>query len=293
MRTLPLCLLVGCTAAPAVEPEPTPEPIPTGPYVPAEYDDSPAERLLFLGDSITAGEGAGSGLAYSELLVANVDDTWPEYIGRDLTHAWPELSEVRSVARGGATSRQLVDSQLVNLDEQITAELGDGPWGGATASVLTIGGNDMQFALAAFLAQGPEQAEERVDLLVENLHLTVDHLTDPERFPDGARVYLSNVYEPTDDVGMHPDCFGGLDLVEMLVILEDANARIRALAVERGVAMIDLRGHFRGHAFHYDDESAPHYDAEDPTFWMRDDCIHPNTRGHQEIRTLFWAHLQP
>jgi lysophospholipase L1-like esterase len=287
---LALLLLTACAPAsvePAPDPTPTPEPTPPldpgGPSLPPEYDDAPAERLIFLGDSITAGEGAPAGRAYRTLLIHNDDARWPEFVGLDLTTAWPDLGEILDVSRGGHTSRNLVEQQLTSLDEQL-----DGPVDGATVSVLTIGGNDMQIALAAFLAQGEEASRERVDIFLANLELAVDTLTDPERFPDGARVYLANVYEPTDGEGQHEACFAGLDLTDMLLLLEEANLGIRALAKDRGVAMIDLRSRFLGHGFWSGDEG-----FGDDDRWFRDDCIHPNERGHHEIRSMFWDLLQP
>jgi len=32
---------------------------------------------------------------------------------------------------------------------------------------------------------------------------------------------------------------------------------------------------------------APYYDATDPTVWFSD-CVHPNDRGHQELRRVFF-----
>lgn len=283
----------GCMAPPPVpqeEPDPTPaeDLPPTGPYLPSDYDGSASERLVFLGDSITAGS-VGGGLNYRQLLVANDDVRWPDAAGHDLSTAWPELVEVINLSVGGSTSRVVADVQLPRLD----LALGKRPGPGPTASVMTIGGNDMQFALAAFLTQGEAAAIERVDILLTNLGRVVDALTDPARFPDGGRVYLANVYEPTDAVGYYDGCFGGIDLVPMVQILEDANARIRAFAVERGVAMIDLRARFLGHGFYFDDEGNVAYDPDDPTLWFLDDCIHPNERGHHEVRSLFWQLLQP
>jgi lysophospholipase L1-like esterase len=286
--------LVGCVSPPTEEtpaPDPTPaeeEPAPTGQYLPPEYDTSPSERIVFLGDSVTAGSVAG-GLNYRQLLVSNDDGQWPDRTGQDLSTAWPNLVEVVNESRGGSTSRIVADIQLPRLD----LALGKAPGPGPTVSVMTVGGNDMQFALASYVTQGEEAAQERVDILLTNLGRIIDELTDPQRFPDGARVYLANVYEPTDAVGYYDGCFGGIDLVPMVGILEGANARIRALAVERGVAMIDLRGHFLGHGFYYDDEGNLAYDPDDPTPWFLDDCIHPNVRGHHEVRSLFWELLQP
>ncbi len=289
-----LLTLTGCVAPleqdlaepPADDPEPIAEGEPEiGSWIPEGYDPSEAERVIFLGDSITAGAGSSQGqLAYRPLLVDNVDSVWPEYSGRDLRTLMPELERVINVSRGGSTTSIVVRDQLQQMADAV------GPRAkGPSAAFITIGGNDMQLALASFLAVGVEAAEERVELLVNNLDETIDALRDPGRFPAGTHVYMSNVYEPTDGEGMTEECFGGIDLFQMLEVLSEANDRIRALAQERGVAMIDLREHFRGHGFYAADPGAEAYDEADPTQWLGEDCIHPNDRGHHEVRRLFYA----
>ena len=290
-----LAFLFGCSAPiegpePAEVPsDPAPEATPpVGSWVPADYDPSLAVRAMFLGDSITAGAGAShGGLAYRELLLHNDAEAWPSYEGEDLARLAPDLVDTFNVSHGGATTSIMVRDQLENLQEAVGQTVS-----GPSLAVLTAGGNDMQLALATYLAQGPEAAGERVDLLLDNLDITIDTLRDPGRFPDGTLVYLANVYEPTDGVGSVEGCFGGLELSEMLEVLAEANLQIRALAQERGVAMIDLRQHFLGHGFYAEDETSPAYDADDPTRWLEDDCIHPNDRGHHELRRLFFGAMQ-
>jgi hypothetical protein len=50
---------------------------------------------------------------------------------------------------------------------------------------------------------------------------------------------------------------------------------------------VDALGHFHGHGNNHDDPENPYYDEEDPSGWF-DDCVHPNDRGHHEIRRLFF-----
>ena len=42
-----------------------------------------------------------------------------------------------------------------------------------------------------------------------------------------------------------------------------------------------------GHGFHATSETLESYDANDATEWFDNDCIHPNDRGHHELRRLF------
>jgi hypothetical protein len=53
--------------------------------------------------------------------------------------------------------------------------------------------------------------------------------------------------------------------------------------------VLDLRGHFLGHGFYSEASGSAAYDADDPTQWFDRDCIHPNDRGHHELRRLVHA----
>ena len=61
---------------------------------------------------------------------------------------------------------------------------------------------------------------------------------------------------------------------------------------EKGFSVVDLRGHFSGHGFNASDSSVYGHDAEDTSNWFDNDCIHPNDRGHHEIRRLFHAAIE-
>ena len=53
--------------------------------------------------------------------------------------------------------------------------------------------------------------------------------------------------------------------------------------------MVDMHGHFLGHGLNYDMTDNAEYDAADPTLWFESDCIHPNERGHHELRRVFFG----
>jgi lysophospholipase L1-like esterase len=281
-----LALLAACVA-PEAEPDPDPveEPTPSvsQTWVPEDYQPEAPQRILFLGDSITAWGGS---LAYRPLLLHNADDTWPEYVDHDLEWLYPDLTQVVNVASGGSTTSVLLESQVPAIEQAL-----GGPVQGETMTVLTIGGNDMQLALASVLADQQELAQQRVDGMLDNIETLLDYLLDEDRFPDGNWVHLSNVYDPSDGQGLTADCFSGLELGAVLPLLVDANAGVRAIAEERGVAMIDLRYHFDGHGYGArPDGSFP--GPDDPEVWFRDDCIHPNNRGFHEVRRLFYGVIE-
>ncbi len=260
-------------AGPALDPD-------VNTYVPEGWGASEPVRIVFLGDSITAGVGASRGsLAYDELLVEDTSNKWSDYADLDLESLYGEL-EVIDVSQGGATTNSLLAQQLPAL----AAEVGDSS-PGETLVVMTIGGNDAQNALNPLV-----DPEAIIAAMVDNIETAI--LDIQGRFPDGAYIYFTNVYEPTDGVGSWGGCFLGLDFSDRLPALYDGEADLYALGERHGAAVIDLRGHFLGHGFHHRDDSLDVHHPDDPSLWFEDDCIHPNNRGHHEIRRLFHAAIQ-
>jgi len=115
---------------------------------------------------------------------------------------------------------------------------------------------------------------------------------DETRFPDGVSFYLAAVFDPTDGEGAAGECTFGLELPHMVVVIDEWRARYIEVARERGFAVIDALGHFHGHGHNYENVSNPYYDVADPTTWFSD-CIHPNDRGHSELRRLFYEAIDP
>jgi lysophospholipase L1-like esterase len=253
-------------------------------YVPGGYRPTEPSRLVFLGDSITDGVGASrEQLAYPALLTSNASRQWPDHDEVAIDRSFPSVTEVIDVSVGGATTSTMIRDQLPALESQV----GGFPASGETIVVYTIGGNDAQGALNPLV-----DADEVMAETLANMEEIIDWFLDPGRFPDGVHVYLTNVYEPTDGEGQYAGCFFGFNFGARLPVLEQFNADLRDLGEDKGVSVVDLRGHFLGHGFYHDDDATPHYDAADPTLWLEEDCIHPNDRGHHEIRRLFHAAIE-
>jgi len=253
-------------------------------FVPSGYRPANPTRLVYLGDSITAGYGSSTGsMAYPALLEDNDSSGWPGYDDLDLQSTYPGLTEVIDVSRGGATTDTMLNQQLDNLED----ELGGFPVSGETIVVFTIGGNDAQLALNPLA-----DADEIMESGLANMEEIVDWLLDPGHFTDGVRIYGTNIYEPTDAVGQYSGCFFGMDFAGDVATLDSFNDDLRDLASDKGIALVDLRGHFLGHGFYHDDPENEHHHADDPSLWMDDDCVHPNDRGHHEIRRLFHAAIE-
>lgn len=267
---------VDAAGDPAARPDPG-----VNTYVPEGYRAEAPTRLVFLGDSITAGYVVERERdAYSRLLESNNSRSWPDYDEVDVESSFPTVEQVIDVSVGGATTETMINNQLSALESR----LGGFPVQGETLVVFTIGGNDAQGALLP-----TADAEAIMAATLANMEEIVDWFLDEDRFTDGVRVYATNIYEPTDGTGQSAACFFGFDFSSKLPLLEQFNDDLRGLGVERGVSIVDLRGHFLGHGFHYDNDLSAHYDAADPTLWLADDCIHPNERGHHELRRLFHA----
>jgi lysophospholipase L1-like esterase len=238
--------------------------------------DSP-DTVIFLGDSITAGAGSpGDDEDYVRLLVNNTN-TWPDWDGKDLATRYPGI-EVVDVSKSGSWTGTVLNDQLARLEELVTL-----PFEGEVLVVITVGGNDLQSVLL-----NPSIVEERLEKTVDNWRKIAEYFLDEQRFPDGSTVLMANVYEPTDTVGQAGDCFYGFNISSLLPSLHDANLQLRGLAEELGFSVLDMRGTFLGHGFNYNDPNTPYYVEDDPSLWLANDCIHPNPRGHHEIRTMFW-----
>jgi lysophospholipase L1-like esterase len=233
-----------------------------------------------MGDSISDGAGAPSGRSYVDLLVENVDSAWPDHAEVDLASSFPSITEIIDVAEGGATTNTLISRQLPQLD----GEVGGFPASGETIVVFTIGGNDAQNALNPLV-----DADALLASVLGNFEDIVSWLQNEERFPDGVRIYATNVYEPTNSTGQYSTCFLGFDISSRLPTLTAFNDDLADLGADMGFSVVDLRGHFDAHGFHSGDSSLATYDGEDPTLWYAADCIHPNERGHHEVRRLFHA----
>ncbi|MEM9075060.1 MAG: SGNH/GDSL hydrolase family protein [Myxococcota bacterium] len=251
-------------------------------FVPPGLMPETATRMIVLGDSISAGAGAGRGsLVYHSLLVDNDDSMWPDDTESDLAALTGGTVEVIDAAVGGARTG--------NLAGQVDRALGDIdlPAVGHTVVVVTIGGNDLQSALVGGNPTGP-----LLDRAIAAIRAMAERLLDPTDFPDGTSLYLAAVYDPSDGEAQIDGCFFNLELPELVAALDVWRDRYIELGEELGFSVIDALGHFHGHGHNHMNTENPFYDSADPSFWFAD-CIHPNARGHHELRRLFYEAMNP
>ncbi len=246
-------------------------------FVPRGLTPEAATRLVILGDSISAGVGAsGSAKVYHALLGLNDDAAYPVEAATDLESLTGSPVEVVDVAVSGARTRNL-ESQMTALRSSLTL-----PASGHTVVVVTIGGNDLSGAIS-----GGDPTGGVLTAALRNIRLMVQFFQNPGNFPDGVSIYVGNVYDPSDGEAQIATCFFGLSLPQLVAAMDVWRDEYESLGAEMGFAVVDMLGAFHGHAHHHDNTMNPYYDTADPTPWFAD-CLHPNDRGHHELRRIFY-----
>ena len=248
---------------------------------PGSPDTPPTSGLSFktyvtLGDSIS--DKGGEGPFFYDLLVKNDDTKYPEAKGKDLSTKYGADIVVQHASKGGARSVNL-DSQVGGLPKTLA---------GPVLVTITIGGNDIQAALANLLATGDDSKDRAT--FQANLKTALDELTQADRFGAGVkvRVVLANVYDPSDGTGNFtygsskcPGALGFWPSGKATSTLLDPWEKIMAdeAAKHPEVTLVDLRAKFNGHGVA----------TGAATTWFYSDCIHPNAAGHASTRDLFWG----
>ncbi|MBU6160800.1 MAG: SGNH/GDSL hydrolase family protein [Myxococcales bacterium] len=229
------------------------------------------ERVVFLGDSITAGQGGGANGAYRVLLGERLSERYPGVV-------------IDDCSEGGAVNGDLLAEQIPNCFASPEDRL--------TLVVFTSGGNDV--VQLAFNKATLEEATPVIDGFVAELRAALDFLADPANTPGGVRVVYANVYEFTDATGVMSSCplaaIAGLtgvweDGVAAYAYMEEQYA---ALAAEFGFDVMFLEENFCGHGYNRDSPDSPCADRAGD-LWIGSDCIHPNVAGHAAIADLFWG----
>ena len=212
-------------------------------------------------------------LGAASLLHRNDDERWPEFTADDLVTRAPDVVYT-NLCTDGATIGDVFADQLEGLELALEAD--DDERAGETLITLTVGNNDLLFAVmnrpsATLLASIVRDIGQAYDALVGAIR---------ERAPD-ARILLSTVYDPTDGTAKADgilDTKGDLPLDQ----LHAFNDSVRALAVRTPNAEVaDVHAHFLGHGM-----SAP---ADERWYWHRS-IIEPSALGASELRRL-WVEL--
>ncbi len=227
-----------------------------------------------LGDSISIDVYAGGpGRGGASLLARNRDEDFPGWRGRDLATLRPDLG-FALLATDGGTTASLLDVQLPRLEAS-----------GAVPRVvtLTVGGNDVLGAYG-----DTRRALEIVGDVRAGVRTALGRLR-ALMAPDDP-VVVGTVYDPSDGtaeawrVGLPP-------WPEVVDVLAELNAALRAVARDEGAVVADVHGRFLGHGLGAGDPGQPSARPDDRALWY---ChvIEPNAWGADGVRAAFWAALE-
>ena len=106
-------------------------------------------------------------------------------------------------------------------------------------------------------------------------------------FPGGCKIFLADVYDPTDGVGDAHNA-GLPKWRDGLAIHRAYNDVIHRCAARRSsVHLVPLYHEFLGHGIHCMQPWCEHYRPKDPHYWYAINLEDPNARGYDAIRRLF------
>jgi lysophospholipase L1-like esterase len=237
------------------------------------------ERVVFLGDSITAGTPP---TLPNQLYRMRLEQRLREAFGQDIT--------VDNCSRIGARSSDFFDGNTPQLapcfpypeDARVTL------------TIMTMGGNNMADLQRVGQDGAPlEETMGRANLYLDEMDRALGFLKDPQRFPNGSFVVFSNLYEFTDGTGDVASCasarLAGLTGVwnDGPQVLIHVNEQLMRLAVQHRADMLFTLEHFCGHGFHNNDPGARCYRGPDTPRWFDLTCIHPTPTGHGVLADMF------
>ena len=243
--------------------------------------------LLGLGDSVTAGFGASAGKSYFQRLERNPADEFSELRGISLSTVLPHLHS-RNAAISGTESSQHLKGQIERLPVADRSTFG--------LVVMTTGGNDLihDYGRSAPREGGmygatSEQAQPWIERFEGRLEEMVTQLR--RRFPGGMRLFLANIYDPTDTAGT-AGVVGLPAWPDGSKIHAAYNAAIERVAERHSdVIRVDIRTPLLGHGIYCRQFWRPHYVSADPTYWYDPNFEDPNDRGYDAIRRAFLSEI--
>ncbi len=275
-------------------------------------DISGIERVVFVGDSITAG--------------APLPDDWTSWDFTEPDEWYRNRLAAELVSRWGleAPSWEWQNLDLLSGEslEKLSGDFANcSKWGARTDDLhkdntqledcipeserdkhnlvlMTIGGNDL-YSLLDDVKNAVDQEEIRADWQegIDDLRNAMLWLTeDPARFPGGLSIVVANIFDITDTTGAADiaDCEGAqlLELDGALLqpftheLVLHWQESLLDLSVETGIDVVFLGENFCGRGYNWDDETGRCYRGGDPTNYLDATCEHPSPDGHAAIEAL-------
>lgn len=235
------------------------------------------QRVVFLGDSVTAGTPPTQ---RHEIYRALLTEALTTRFGPDLI--------IDNCSKFGARTDDFLreGGQIPDCFPEGTSPL-------RTLVIFTMGGNDI--AAWAGDAETPAQAVVLAEEAATLLDDAIAWFKAPGRFPAGISVIFANPYEFTDATGDLESCelaalagFSGNWLAGAGAVIL-FNERFMQTAVRHQVDMIFTLEAFCGHGFRADDPAGQCYRGPDTETWFDLTCIHPTPVGHRVIADMFLA----
>lgn len=238
---------------------------------------SGVEKVVFLGDSVTAGTPP-----------TPVEQYFRTLLETELRARFGDSVEFADCSEWGARTDDYLPRQIPRCFPGIEEK--------RTLVLATMGGNDA-FAAASRMLDGGSAADalEVLDRAIAHQRDAMRWFVDneAERFPAGVFVVVSNVYEFTDATSNLSSCptadylgFGGFipELRDGYIYLNEAFVEI---AAETQTDILFLLESFCGHGFYAGDPENECYRGHAAQVWFDGTCIHPNPVGHRAIADLF------
>jgi hypothetical protein len=226
-----------------------------------------------LGDSISIDDYAGGpGRGAASLLLANDDQDFPDWSGRDLRSHEQDLRFLM-LAGDGATSQAVLHDQVPHLQAAQAK---------ASVVTLTVGGNDILSCYgdtrAALASVGT------VTSRIGTVLTAVQSLT-----TEDAVVVVGTVYDPSDGTG-NAARVGLLPWPDAVKVLAELNAGLRELAGHRGARVAEIHARFLGHGLSAGNPAQPLPRPSNRELWFCN-VIEPNAWGASAVRAAFWDAL--
>src|SRR5262245_56176899 len=265
---------------------------PAGPPVPAEPFARPWTQrkvlLLGVGDSVTAGFDATRGRSYFDRLVANPPDEFEDMRGRALSIVLPNLS-TRNIALSGSNSLEHVRHVTEKMDTQPADVFG--------LVVMTSGGNDL---IHWYGRSAPREGAmygatlEQAIPWISNYEARLGDIFAllQTRFPGGCRIFVADIYDPSDGRG-DPETAGLPAWPGAMAVHAAYNDALRRAAGRHAsVRVVPMHAVFLGDGIHCRKFWTAHYRVQDPTYWYAPNLEDPNDRGYDAIRRVFLNEIQ-